>query len=66
MDLPRLPRAAALCAALSAALVIGMAGTAIAFSPPDPPVAQLVPAQVVVPALVPATTPALANRPPAP
>lgn len=66
MELPRLPRAAALGAALSAALVVGMAGTAIAFSPPDPPLAQYAPAQVVVPAQPPATTPALANRPPAP
>lgn len=35
-------RAAVLGAALSTALVAGMAGTTIAFSPPDPPTALLV------------------------
>lgn len=65
MDLHR-PRAAALCAAMSAALVVGMAGTAVAFSPPEPPAAQLVAVPTAPPAGGPATTPAVTARTPAP
>ncbi len=66
-SLPRRTRAAVLGAALSTALVAGMAGTAIAFSPPDPPTALLVTGGAAVTTDGPATTPAaVAGRIPTP
>lgn len=68
MSPPRHIRAAVLGAALSAALVAGMAGTAIAFSPPaPPPTAHLVTSSTPVPPAGPAATPAaVAGRIPTP
>ena len=69
MDVHRRTRAAALCAALSGALVVGMAGTAVAFSPPDPPEpphGRPAVARAEMPADGPMTTPALTARVPAP
>jgi hypothetical protein len=67
MSPPRRTRAAVLGAALSTALVAGMIGTAIAFSPPDPPTAFLVTGGAAVSSDGPATTPAaVAGRTPAP
>lgn len=60
MDVHRRTRAAALCAALSAALVVGMAGTAVAFAPPETPIG--LPARVEIPADGPMTTPAATTR----
>ncbi|MBW0116718.1 hypothetical protein [Pseudonocardia abyssalis] len=65
MDLHH-PRAAALCAAVSAALVVGMAGTAAAFSPPDPPAAHFVADRLAPVTGGAATTPAVTGRTPAP
>lgn len=62
MDVHRRTRAAALCAALSAALVVGMAGTAVAFAPPETPIGLPVPARVEIPADGPMTTPAATTR----
>jgi hypothetical protein len=64
--LPRRTRAAVLGAVLSTALAVGMAGTAIAFSPPAPPTAHLVLDGSPDPSGVPSTTPAAAGRTPAP
>ncbi|MHA6780032.1 hypothetical protein ACVGOW_03390 [Pseudonocardia saturnea] len=66
-SLPRRTRAAVLGTVLSTALVAGMIGTAIAYSPPDPPTAFLVTDGAAVSSDSPVTTPAaVAGRTPAP
>jgi hypothetical protein len=65
MSSSRRTRAAALCAALSTALAVGMAVMAAAFSPPAPPGALILTDRPAVSSGVP-TTPATAGRTPAP
>ena len=66
-SLPRRARAAVFGAALSTALIAGMAGTAMAFSPPDPTTAFLVTSGAAVTSDSPVATPAaVAGRAPAP